>query len=166
MSFAAKINTIWWGRKGPGKDEEGTAAAEADRRQNGLKETERGQVRPDKIFPLRVRSQHCWKHSIGLEMPVRVEHLWCNLCVQLHTEHSSFLLLQVLSYFRGLGEKIGWDPHEKKKKKKGTADINFVIHLRWWKPGVRRLCCWMWRWWWEVHCRQSADCHLSLPVND
>lgn len=39
MSFAAKINTIWSGRKGPGKDEEGTAAAEADRRQNGLKET-------------------------------------------------------------------------------------------------------------------------------
>lgn len=39
MSFAATMNTIWSGRKGPGKDEEGTAAAEADRRQNGLKET-------------------------------------------------------------------------------------------------------------------------------
>lgn len=26
MYFAAKINTIWSGRKGPGKDEEGTAA--------------------------------------------------------------------------------------------------------------------------------------------
>lgn len=47
MSFAAKMNTIWSGRKGPGKDEEGTAAAEADRRQNGLKETEgRGENRP------------------------------------------------------------------------------------------------------------------------
>lgn len=40
MSFAAKINTIWSGRKGPGKDEEGTAAAEVDRTQNGLKETQ------------------------------------------------------------------------------------------------------------------------------
>lgn len=40
MSYAAKINTIWSGRKRPGKDEEGTAAAEADRTQNGLKETE------------------------------------------------------------------------------------------------------------------------------
>lgn len=29
MSFAAKINTIWSGRKGPGNDEEGMAA-EAD----------------------------------------------------------------------------------------------------------------------------------------
>lgn len=29
MSFAAQTNTIWSGRKGPGKDEEGMAA-EAD----------------------------------------------------------------------------------------------------------------------------------------
>lgn len=67
MSFAAKINTIWSGREGPGKDEEGTAAAEADRRQNGLKEAEGpGENRPNptieggipaQLTPLR-KAQH------------------------------------------------------------------------------------------------------------
>lgn len=46
LSFAAKINTIWSGRKGPGQDEEGKAA-EAGKETEWTEWKQRGQVRAD-----------------------------------------------------------------------------------------------------------------------